>query len=509
MKGYLFGLAGLGLGIMGCVAPQTSADECPRGETVTTSQGVVCVYHGEIVIETGFSCPADFPHAHPTDGAVVCSKDRELSDQAMNEALVDVPGVSWPVGGTPPGPPGPEPGEPGVTVPIPTTPGTGLVDILWVIDNSGSMCRKQAHLRDNFGAFIDSLRDLDLDFHLGVTTTHMETGGEYPFEPVAQPGHLQSRPQPVPGFDPSCYYNLDASGDLDPEAGVEPVLETIRIAVSCTRDPSQYQALLTPNLNDLRCALDQGRWNCTFPIPPREDFFPPPGAYREIPRVLKASDYADGAGALDLDRLKADFACMSLVGTRGYGYEKGLLAGVAALSPELNEPGGPNDGFLRPDAHTGIIFISDENDCSHDGNLNERSSCGVAQCTFDENDGVNLIPVETLKQSLLDNLSASKGMAISEDQVIMASIHGRYQRYTEPRPATCDQGFAIPPSCSSELGKAYSGHRYDAFIRQFSTYFPSPPQADPNGPLPGLVCSDFSDALTGLGNIFQNAASGD
>jgi hypothetical protein len=393
---------------------------------------------------------------------------------------------------------------------VPETRGTApKLDILWMIDNSGSMCQEQKLLRDNFEQFINVLGEINLDFHIAVTTTHMVTPEQYPFEPVSRPGYLQSTPQPVPGFDPSCYYNLDANGNLDPQAGMQPVIDNIRLAVSCTQDPSQWQQLLNPNIQDLRCAHHASFWGCeSGSVRPREEFFPPQSAYRALPKVLKADAYRDNSGALDLERLRADFSCMSMVGTRGYGFEKGLISVVTAFSPELTGPGGPNEGFLRPDARTGVIFVSDENDCSHNGALNERSACGVAECTFDENDGVNLIPVDVLRDQMMANLSASKGINVSKGDVIVASIHGRNQIYSQPRPAVCEQGFDIPTSCESDLGKAYSGHRYDQFIREFPTFFPQPPQNNPQGALPGLICSNFGPALVGIANLFRSESGG-
>lgn len=48
---------------------------------------------------------------------------------------------------------------------------TKAVDILWIVDNSGSMADEQVELGARFGEFIDELAALDLDFHLAVTTT--------------------------------------------------------------------------------------------------------------------------------------------------------------------------------------------------------------------------------------------------------------------------------------------------------------------------------------------------
>jgi hypothetical protein len=53
------------------------------------------------------------------------------------------------------------------------------VDVLWVIDNSGSMSNKQAQLAANAGRFIDKAVSSGIDFHIAVTTTGIAsfTGG--------------------------------------------------------------------------------------------------------------------------------------------------------------------------------------------------------------------------------------------------------------------------------------------------------------------------------------------
>ncbi len=68
------------------------------------------------------------------------------------------------------------------------------VDILWVIDNSASMCEEQADLRANFDAFINVLDEAQLDFQLAVITTDM-------VDPTQQ-GRFQNTPDGTQG--PSC-----------------------------------------------------------------------------------------------------------------------------------------------------------------------------------------------------------------------------------------------------------------------------------------------------------------
>jgi hypothetical protein len=50
------------------------------------------------------------------------------------------------------------------------------VDILWVIDNSGSMGDEQDSLAYNFGTFITRFLSEDVDFRMGVTTTDTRAG---------------------------------------------------------------------------------------------------------------------------------------------------------------------------------------------------------------------------------------------------------------------------------------------------------------------------------------------
>lgn len=80
------------------------------------------------------------------------------------------------------------------------------MDILFVIDNSGSMAQEQSNLAANFPAFIsvlDSFTNADgepIDYHVGVTTTgvskewEIDTGLPFPIEESqdGEDGHLQT-----------------------------------------------------------------------------------------------------------------------------------------------------------------------------------------------------------------------------------------------------------------------------------------------------------------------------
>ena len=52
--------------------------------------------------------------------------------------------------------------------------GLAKVDVLFVIDNSGSMMEEQASLAQNFAAFLSGAQQQPVDYHIGVTTTGIE-----------------------------------------------------------------------------------------------------------------------------------------------------------------------------------------------------------------------------------------------------------------------------------------------------------------------------------------------
>ncbi len=424
------------------------------------------------------------------------------------------------------------------------------IDILWVVDNSGSMCQEQKVLRDNFRLFVQELNATNLDFHIGVTTTDMNPN--YTLEPVAQPGLLQATPQPVPGFDQSCQLAVDENGALIP-GDYTPIRDAIAAAVACTE--SQNAAAFNWSDNEIECALLGVPAGCSIASAgcggggtacEPADLFPDASQYRNIPKVLKSEDYKTTTGALDVDRLSADFSCMSLVGTRGYGIETGLVAAVEAVSPtntggaedalegESTDPSAPNHGLLRRDSRFALVFVTDENDCSHEGSrnledyfdptrpeLNATSACGGDICEIVNKEGYEnspLIPVEDLKEQFLTNLAVSKGKVLgdsfSESEVLVASIHGISRRYegAVPTEEQCsnDQFEKVAPTCATTLGQAFSGDRYDRFLRTFpaDNFYP-PEEGGADVPLTGWMCNgDFSPALQAIGEFLSDPGGG-
>ena len=193
-------------------------------------------------------------------------------------------------------------------------PGAAKTDILFVVDDSGSMAGAQANLQANFQAFVDRLvaSPVRNDFQIGVTTTSVDTyvRGAYPDTFV---NGANSAPCTNPPYAASATYPQGA-------------------LVSVTADTSGNRIQSTS----------------------------------QPPRILAASS----------PTLVADFTANVNVGICGSGKEQGLEATRRAL--QAAQPGGANDGFLRPGARLAVVIVSDDDDCSdplHQGTNREPTAC--------------------------------------------------------------------------------------------------------------------------------------
>ncbi len=177
--------------------------------------------------------------------------------------------------------------------------GCTKVDFLFVVDNSGSMSSVQSQLAAAFPDFIESiLRD-------------------------------------VPGTDHHIMV-VDSDGCEDESLHD---CETLPGSRYC---PAYRWTACTPTQlstcdNVLGAGFTAGPlgFNCDFP---------------DGRRYLKATD----------DRLVERFICAATTGTAGSSEELPMSAMVKALSPELAQPGGCSDGFLREDALLVVTILSDD-----------------------------------------------------------------------------------------------------------------------------------------------------
>lgn len=220
-------------------------------------------------------------------------------------------------------------------------PGGAAADLLFVIDDSGSMSQEQDELSANLGAFIDQLLGsaIALDVRLGVTNTSIE---DY----TAPAGTTTPR---------SRYGN--ASGGLAfPGAPGTPYPAGTLVAIDLDPQGAGTAGHFT--------------WGTAYDDPAHAT------SVWGGPRILSSS----AATAAVLAR---DFKANVKQGVWGASREQPL----SAMRRALQKAGcpGPNCGFLRAGARLAVVILTDEDDCSgpfsatinNDGACQNQSNAGL------------------------------------------------------------------------------------------------------------------------------------
>jgi hypothetical protein len=111
---------------------------------------------------------------------------------------------------------------------------------------------------------------------------------------------------------------------------------------------------------------DEPSFDCATPPPELCDISLGAGQVAPMGEAASNQDCALAGGAryiqADEPDLLSAFSCVAKVGVDGSDAERQMDALVAALGPELGEPGGCNEGFVRDDAILVITIITDEPD---------------------------------------------------------------------------------------------------------------------------------------------------
>ncbi len=220
---------------------------------------------------------------------------------------------------------GPPPGEPYAVRVLSIRPAPTRLDLLWVVDDSSSMCGEQFTVPDAVTGFVDALLDAVPDLDLAMTAVLTDMSAERGLDGrfVAAPGIAV----PTPG----C---------IDPRNGLPYVPETD--ACEARAAAGRLVALNTWSVDG------------------------------EAPSEVGA-DCDDRACKLEWLRLTAH--CLTTVSVRGSDFPSGIAAIDRALACD-----GPNGDvlghccdpaadpgcarFLRPGAARAIVIIADEDDCS-------------------------------------------------------------------------------------------------------------------------------------------------
>jgi hypothetical protein len=221
-------------------------------------------------------------------------------------------------------------------------------DVLFVVDDSGSMAPEQASLARNFQAFIDALtaeqndrkaNGLDpFDFHLAITTSSIFEAWKAQGAPVcgAPSASTCTINQPTFSWSPAYTYACTGTGD-------------------CPDVIPQYH-------NFTGCAAGVGADRAPYPS---GDFV----ALGQNPRVLHfTKDLFDGtpASATKLQALVAQFQQNIAVGTCGSGMEQHLEAGRLAVQKAIAGTQPITAGeWPHPGAKLVVVWVGDEDDCSN------------------------------------------------------------------------------------------------------------------------------------------------
>lgn len=205
---------------------------------------------------------------------------------------------------------------------------SGYLDLLFIIDNSGSMGEEQLNLARNMPLLVQQLEgltddegnEIQLDVHIMVTTT--DSGN-----PLCDPFYHDGR---------------------EPEMGRP-------IASACTERLNRFTGL-GPMPVEMESACTEV---CPEAVAPDGQYIQFNAGGDNVPDVPPVDINGDGT---DDSALAQALACVGPQGIDGCGYEKPLDSMMRALEPGANWNG--NAGFLRGGGLLGVVIITDEEDCS-------------------------------------------------------------------------------------------------------------------------------------------------
>jgi len=341
----------------------------------------------------------------------------------------------------------PTTGDPGTTTGEVDPPVTA-VDVLFVIDNSGSMAGHQSRLVAAMPAFLDGLSGLDL--RIAVTTTD-----------AANPRCAAAQTTPEGGkFVLRSCHDAVAVGDF--------TFNSVDFSAACSE----------------QCVIDP------------EDFIVAPTATAVDPDPKPRKWIERTGGTLnvagDIDDV---LACALPQGVSGCGFESPLESMYLALAQSELSDSATNYGFLRPEADLRIVFITDEMDCSYVPEFSEifttnkvfwedpdapaatSAVCfnaGVqctggpgtyTSCTATNHDIDGAIPVDESQAVLqplskyvdfLQGIQASKTGAATVQVIALAGVPQGFETGTVPlvyadhTDAEAQQNFGIGPGCTAD-----------------------------------------------------------
>ncbi len=205
------------------------------------------------------------------------------------------------------------------------------VDILFIMDNSGSMVGEQKQIADSFAAFANELDTrVEQGYQIAIATTGMESREE----------------DAVRNDQNQALLGCPACASL-------PAGTAEQSCINGTGETGRFQDRLGQNTGTIDAP------NFVFADDP---------TCRIVSQANKSCFY-DTATQRGL----------VMVGTNGCGYEKGLAGMKAALGSLADNY---NKGFLRPNATLAVVLVSDEEDCGERGDVMESTEARGDICYY-------------------------------------------------------------------------------------------------------------------------------
>jgi hypothetical protein len=399
---------------------------------------------------------------------------------------------------------------------------TAVADVLFVVDDSGSMNPEQANLARNFTAFIDTLAQAQaarianaqqpFEFHIAVTTSSIFEGWVPNDSPIpacsGTPGHFQCNIQ-HPHWGGLSY----TAACTDAEAGL-----------ACNDLNEVFQGPVT----GFACTAGVSQLHGAYPA---GDFVGAQGNPRVLhfTKNLQWSTWGTGSPDSNLTALVQQFQQNINVGSCGSGMEQHFEAGRLALQKALRQNGlsqptgiDPTE-WPHPGAKLVVVWVGDEDDCSSPSDptkslafTNATSSPGADVCIAEQAKPLasqKLFPVQGYAD-YFTSLSRPFGAAfIYSAQLGTCVDDGNGNIKCTPGTCQCQ----CPSSCTSGCSSSATGvcntsncggqiSLPSSRFSQLSTLLRTPVAEGGKGVnvIEGSVCdSDFASTLQKIANLVK------
>ncbi|HUL59257.1 MAG TPA: hypothetical protein VLU43_08285 [Anaeromyxobacteraceae bacterium] len=411
-----------------------------------------------------------------------------------------------------------------------TLSSVSTADILFVVDDSGSMAGEQQNLANNFHLFVQALTDTNdqriavglepIDFHIAVTTSSVFYNPTVATCSSTCPGqsglvccNSSNQPLRLPRRCPSgggCSAGNSCRQDCTGYAG-EPVCcpgastapETYVVTCSAAGTPcgnltTRFTQACTP-------VSGQGVAHAVGDKYPQGDFV----AAANNPRVIHfdAALYkeADPQRGIDIQARITQFQYNVNVGTCGSGQEQhlqgGRLAIQKALAGQQKESDGSAAQWPHPNAKMVVVYVGDEDDCSSP----QDPVLGVVQSGSPGSDTCATDPYQRRWNTtdFVSYLASVRPSSLLGAGVIASDAPGSCHTDAATGQPVCQAGFCCDTGCTgnvnvcsnSTCGGQGAGTRLFDFASQVS--------ALGSEAVDGSICSDFSTVLGQLAEIVK------